>query len=428
MKFLKIFLKPWVLIVLMLVLGGGGYWTYHTVKARKVTTTYKTATATKGTLTASISGTGNIVVTKSSNVNPSISGDVKNLSVKIGDKVTKGQTLFKITNDDLDISVSKAYASLLQANQSLTDSENQLTKAQNDQTTTNNDSNSTDTQKTEAAQKVVSSATAVEVAKINVQSAQSSYNSAKKTASERTVTAPIDGTVTTVNITDGDTLGSTSSSGQSSSASSTSSSSTTSSSSSSTPIVINDMSSLNASVSLNEVDASSVEVGQTVSMTFDAIDDLTLTGKVLTVGTTGTESSGVVTYPITVSFDSLDDRLKPQMSVTATITTEVKQDVLMVVNSAIKTSGTESYVLLMKDGSPIKQTIVVGIANDSYTEVASGLNENDTIVTQTITSGGTASNSSSSSSQKSSQSSLGGLTGSSGGGTPPSGGPGGMGM
>ncbi|MFA4995731.1 MAG: efflux RND transporter periplasmic adaptor subunit [Patescibacteria group bacterium] len=425
MKLPKFLLKPWVLITLVLVLVGGGYGTYRIVKAKKVTTTYKTATVTKGTLTASVSGTGNVIVTKSSNVNPSISGDVKNLSVKVGDKVTKGQTLFKITNDDLDISVSKAYASLLQANQSLTDSENQLTTAQNNQTTINNDSNSTDTQKTEAAQKVLSSTTAVEVAKINVQSAQSSYNSAKKTASERTVTASIDGTVTEVNIADGDTLGSSSS--QSSSASSASTN-TSSSSSSSTPIVINDMSSLNASISLNEVDASSVEVGQTVSMTFDAIDDLTLTGKVLTAGTTGTESSGVVTYPITISFDSLDDRIKSQMSVTATITTEVKQDVLMVVNSAIKTSGTESYVLLMKDGSPIKQTIVVGIANDSYTEVTSGLNENDTIVTQTITSGGTSSSNSSSSSQKSSQSSFNGLTGSSGGGTPPSGGPGGMGM
>ena len=161
-------------------------------------------------------------------------------------------------------------------------------------------------------------------------------------------------------------------------------------------------------------------------MTFDAIDDLSLTGKIESVGLEGTESSGVVTYPAVAIFDSIDSRLKSQMSVTAIITTEVKQDVLYIPNSAVKSNDSQSYVLLMKDGIPSQQTVEIGIANDSYTEITSGLSENDTVVTQTITSSSSSNSSaSSSSSQSSSRSSLQGIT--SGGGMP-TGGMGGPGM
>jgi multidrug efflux pump subunit AcrA (membrane-fusion protein) len=144
------------------------------------------------------------------------------------------------------------------------------------------------------------------------------------------------------------------------------------------------------------------------------MDDLTLTGKVDRMSTIGTENSGVVTYPATISFDSLDERVKPQMSLTAAITTEVKQDVLAVANSAVKsaTDGS-SYVLVMENGSPTQKTVEIGTANDTSTEIKNGLSEGDTVVTQTITS------SSQSSSSKTSSSSSGlnlrGLTESGGG-------------
>lgn len=422
MSFLKKVFKPWVIVILVIAITGVGYYFYYKSHKGNNSTTYKTASVTKGTITATVSGSGNLYVEKSENVTSEVSGDVKNLSVKVGDTVTKGQTLFKVTNDDLDVSVSKAYASLLQAQQTVSDSEYDLTQSQKNQTETNDNANSSDDQKTEAAQKVAKANVALEVAKVNLTSAQSSYNTAKKTATKRTVTASIGGTVTEVNIADGDTIGSGSSSSASSSSSGSSSSTSTATSagtsSSSAAIVITDLSSLKASISLNEVDAASVAVGQSVTMTFDAIDDLSLTGKIESIGLEGTESSGVVTYPAVVVFDSLDSRLKSQMSVTAIITTEVKQNILYVPNSAVKSNDTLNYVLLMKDGAPVQQTVEIGIANDSYTEITSGLSENDSVVTQTITSS-SAESSSSTSKTSSKSSSLQGLT--SGGGTPPSG-------
>jgi multidrug efflux pump subunit AcrA (membrane-fusion protein) len=418
-KFLQ---RRWIYIVVVLLVAGG-LATYFVVKSKNSSqTTYKTSAVTKGTLTVSVTGTGNVAVSNSAVVNPSISGQVYDVSAKVGDNVKKGQTLFKITNSDLDISVQKAYVTYLQAKQSVDNANSQLSEAQSNQNDINNKAGATDDQKNAAAQKVTAAQSAIDVANVNVDSAYAQYKQAQTTAAERTVKAPIDGTITTLNITNGDQLGSSNSassgsssgtSGQSSSSSSSGSSSTTSSSSSSSsaPIVIDDLSSMKASVSINEVDATSVQSGQKVSMTFDAIDGLTLTGKVEQVSTVGTNSSGVVTYPATISFDSIDAKVKPGMSLTATITTDVQQNVLMVANSAVKTStdGTSSYVLLMQNGKPVSQTVKVGKSNDTDTEITNGLNEGDTVVTQTISA--TAATATSSSRSSSSGPGAGGLSG-----------------
>lgn len=433
---MKFLLKPWVIVIIILILAGGGFLIYRNMKSKQDTTTYKTSQVTKGTLTATVTGTGNMVVMNEASVSPSISGKITDLSVKVGDQVKKNDVLFKIINDTLDTNVNKAYANYLQAQQLLVDAQNSLTNAQDQlsnaetsKITIDGDSKSTDLQKTQAAQavtqaqqKVTAAENAIPVSEINVQTALSNYNEAKKSAAERTVKASMDGTIVTVNIKNGDQIGSSngSSSGSSAGSSSGNTSSGTSSGSgnSSTAIIIDDLGSMKAEVSLNEVDAAAVKAGQTASMTFDAISGLTLTGKVESVSAVGTESSGVVTYPAVITFDSLDDRLKPEMSLTAIITTEVKQDVLMVPSAAVKSSGDSSYVLVMKNNVPEKTTVEVGIANDSNIEITFGLNEGDTIVIQTII----ANSNSSSSSNTSSKSSGSGFNSLTGGGGPPIGG------
>jgi HlyD family secretion protein len=153
-----------------------------------------------------------------------------------------------------------------------------------------------------------------------------------------------------------------------------------------------------ATISLNEVDIASIKVGQKVALSFDAIEGLTVDGKVAEIDSVGTVSSGVVSYNVQISFDTQDDRIKPGMSVTASITTDSKQGVLVVPNSAIKTKGNYSYVeafeIPLKDigGNqgvtsiilPIQKKIKTGLANNTVTEIVSGLNENNQIITKTI--------------------------------------------
>lgn len=154
-----------------------------------------------------------------------------------------------------------------------------------------------------------------------------------------------------------------------------------------------------AGISLNEVDAAKIKSGQKATLTFDALSGLSLTGEVAEIDTLGTVSQGVVSYSVKIIFDTQDDRVKPGMSVSATITTDQKLDVLIAPNTAIKTgSDNTSYVEILNNGQqstdangiasnipPEKKFIEIGLFDNSNTEIKSGLKEGDLIVIRTIT-------------------------------------------
>jgi HlyD family secretion protein len=154
-----------------------------------------------------------------------------------------------------------------------------------------------------------------------------------------------------------------------------------------------------ATISLNEVDASKVKVGQKAKMTFDAVNDLTISGEVTKLDIVGTMNQGVVTYAAEITLDKQDPRVRPGMSVSAEIITDSKDNILIIPNSAIKTKGKTSYIETFDKQYPVtakgvgitssvaprQQNIEIGITNDTETEVISGLNDGDIIVIRTIT-------------------------------------------
>lgn len=99
-----------------------------------------------------------------------------------------------------------------------------------------------------------------------------------------------------------------------------------------------------ADISLNETDIASVRTGQAATLTFDAIDGLTIQGTVAQVNQIGTVSQGVTTYTVKIGFDTQNARIKPGMTVNASVITASKENALVVPSSAIKLSGTEHYV------------------------------------------------------------------------------------
>lgn len=151
-------------------------------------------------------------------------------------------------------------------------------------------------------------------------------------------------------------------------------------------------------ISLNEVDAASVKLGDKVTLTFDAVPNLSLTGRVISIDTLGTVSQGVVTYTIKISFDTTDPRVKAGMSVSAEIVTNVKSDVLVLPSSAVKTQGNNSYVEVFNPPLPADSTgagvlsavapervvVTTGVSNDTQVEIVSGLAEGDQVVARTI--------------------------------------------
>lgn len=162
-----------------------------------------------------------------------------------------------------------------------------------------------------------------------------------------------------------------------------------------------------AELTLNEIDIAKVKLNQQVTLTFDAVDGLTLTGKVTDIASAASTNQGVVTYGITITLDiriatkGRDELIKPGMSVTAAIITEAKPNVLLVPNSAVKSQARMSYVEVPDESdisvatanvsggavfknSPRRQSVEIGTASDEFTEVLNGLKEGDVIITRTI--------------------------------------------
>ena len=154
-----------------------------------------------------------------------------------------------------------------------------------------------------------------------------------------------------------------------------------------------------AIISLNEVDIAKIKLGQKATLTFDAIDGLSITGKVTEIDSVGTVSQGVVSYNVKISLDIDDSRIKPGMSINVSIITDMIQDVIVVPTSAVKTQNGTSYVQVFDaplatpltgvQGSlsatlPRQVAVETGLSDDTNTEITSGLKEGDIIVTKTI--------------------------------------------
>ncbi|MBP9765657.1 MAG: HlyD family efflux transporter periplasmic adaptor subunit [Candidatus Pacebacteria bacterium] len=151
-------------------------------------------------------------------------------------------------------------------------------------------------------------------------------------------------------------------------------------------------------VSVSENDVVKIKLGQKATITFDAIDDLSLVGTVSQINQSGTVSSGIVSYNVKIAFKDFQNQIRPGMSATANIVTGIANDVLAVPNSAIKSSISINYIdtfnstsaltqvslnTYTSNATPTRKTVTTGLVGDSYTEIITGLNENDFIVTKT---------------------------------------------
>ena len=197
---------------------------------------------------------------------------------------------------------------------------------------------------------------------IVIQQKEDALLTAQKNYNDHFVTAPFDGVVAKINIKKGDWV------------------------SSNTTLVSLITQQKIAELSLNEIDIVNIEVGQKANLTFDAIEDLIISGQVIEVDSIGTTSQGVVTYDVKIVFDIDNPQVKSGMSVNADIIINVSQNALLVPNATVKMQNNFYFVQVLEPGSevPKNQQVEVGLTNDIITEVISGLKEGDQVVTATI--------------------------------------------
>ena len=209
---------------------------------------------------------------------------------------------------------------------------------------------------TESIQSASESLRSAEISMQNLQDAMNNY----------TITAPISGTIIEKDAKVGDAV-----------------------KAGDTLCIVYDLSYLEMSINVDELQISSISVGQKVQITADAVPDKTYVGTVTRVSMKGTSNGGTTTYPVTIRIDDTDG-LRPGMNANAEIVVAEANNALVVPNAAVVRG---SYVLVTKDSPSAANAdtamaapegfvyvpVKTGVSDDDYTQIVSGIQEGDTI-------------------------------------------------
>ncbi len=209
---------------------------------------------------------------------------------------------------------------------------------------------------TESIQSASESLRSAEISMQNLQDAMNNY----------TITAPISGTIIEKDAKVGDAV-----------------------KAGDTLCIVYDLSYLEMSINVDELQISSISVGQKVQITADAVQDKTYVGTVTRVSMKGTANGGTTTYPVSIRIDDTDG-LRPGMNANAEIVVAEAKNALVVPNAAVVRG---SYVLVTKDSPSAANAdttmeapegfvyvpVKTGVSDDDYTQIVSGIQEGDTI-------------------------------------------------
>ena len=260
------------------------------------------ATVTLSTGNVSILATEQVTITsdKSKSFKVKSSGTVKELYIHNGDYVKNGDLLMVLENDDLEENLADA--------------------------------------------------------KSNLNDAYEDLASEKSHLDFYTITAPIDGIVTKLNISEGDYVRS-----------------------ESDLLTIVNNETIEFDIEVDELDINDIKVGQSVKVTIDAIEATVTTplvGTVSNISIEGNSMNSVTSYPVTISLSG-DDNIRMGMNCSAEIIIESKEDVLCVPVEAVSVRKNKYYVTL-ENGT--EQEVEIGMYDEDNIEIVSGLNENDKIL------------------------------------------------
>ena len=206
----------------------------------------------------------------------------------------------------------------------------------------------------------------IQSASESLRSAEISMQNLQDTMNNYTITAPISGTIIEKDAKVGDAV-----------------------KTGDTLCIVYDLSYLEMSINVDELQISSISVGQQVQITADAVPDKTYVGTVTRVSMKGASNGGTTTYPVSIRIDDTDG-LRPGMNANAEIVVAEANNALVVPNAAVVRG---SYVLVTKDSPSAANAdtameapegfvyvpVKTGVSDDDYTQIVSGIQEGDTI-------------------------------------------------
>lgn len=347
---------------------------------------YQTARVERGKMVSSISVSGQVSSTNSQAVTTSATGIVKNIFVKNGDRVERGSPIAKITLDfAAEQRQAKALADYLSTKNAVDAANAMLYTLQSKMFAANqkfiNDRGVANPSVEQKADPVYIQENADWLAaEANYKNQQNVIAAAQATMNnsyltylqnQATVLAPASGTVVDLTIINGASIVK---------ESVADSSQITNFQSSWRIAGIKNNIASTVTVSLSEIDAPRVRLGNKATLTFDAFPGKIFTGRVAGINTAGIISSGVTNYPATIVLNKEVANIFSDMSASADIIIAEKEESLIIPSVAVQMQKDQSFVRVLKDKKVEEIPVKVGISSDTQMEVVSGLNEGEEVI------------------------------------------------
>lgn len=379
-------MKKSKILIILLILGVGGYFIYDNffkVKDEKVE--FITKKAKKGSFSKKVDATGEIFATELIDVGAQVSGQIKKLYVKLGDQVKKGDMIASIDSSTQQNSIDNKEAQLAIYKAQLESAKVALNiaKTQFDRENALFTKNATSKQEFESAKNTFS-ANSAKIKELEAQIKQTNIelSTAKINLGYTKITAPRDGTVVSVQVEEGQTVNA----------------------NQTTPTIVNiaDLSHVKMKMQIAEGDITKIKVGTLVEYsilseptkkfqtTVSSIDPGLTT---LSDGSYGSSSSSKSSYSSSSSsssavyyyaqsiVDNKDGILRIGMTTQNELLIANVEDAIIVPSIGIKKDENGTFVYVLKDGKPVKTAVKTGIKDNLDTQIISGINEGDEIIT-----------------------------------------------
>ena len=377
--------KRFFILLGLLVAAGAAY--YFFSSNSKQETTYLTESVTRGNVEKTVVASGSVESVNEVDVGAQASGKITKLYVKLGQEIKKGEMIADIdsTTQINTLNTKKAalvsYQAQLKAKKTAYDvalsSYNRLSKLYTQKATSFDSLNT--------AKSTLDNAKAeMEAIEANIKQAEIEVNTAETNVSYTKITAPMDGTVISVPVSEGQTVNA--------------------NQTTPTIVTIADLSKMKIKPEISEGDITKVKAGQEVSFTIlsdsqtvyhsviDSVDPANTTtsdsSSTSSLSSSSSSTTSAIYYYANVLIDNPDRTLRIGMTTENNIKIANAKDVLLVSNMAIQKRDGKSFVNVLNDkNQPEPREVEIGVQNDFKTEIKSGLNEGEKVIVSQVANG-----------------------------------------
>ena len=377
--------KRFFILLGLLVATGAVY--YFFSSNNKQETTYLTESVTRGNLEKTVVASGSVESVNEVDVGAQASGKITKLYVKLGQEIKKGEMIADIdsTTQINTLNTKKAalvsYQAQLKAKKTAYDvalsNYNRLSKLYTQKATSLDSVNT--------AKSTLDNAKAeVEAIEANIKQAEIEVNTAETNVGYTKITAPMDGTVISVPVSEGQTVNA--------------------NQTTPTIVTIADLSKMKIKPEISEGDITKVKAGQEVSFTIlsdsqtvyhsviDSVDPANTTtsdsSSTSSLSSSSSSTTSAIYYYANVLIDNPDRTLRIGMTTENNIKIANAKDVLLVSNMAIQKRDGKSFVNVLNDkNQPEPREVETGVQNDFKTEIKSGLNEGEKVIVSQVANG-----------------------------------------